>query len=152
MATKTSKKTSHAKTSTQQPRLTLHQLLGAVSFWGSATRLLLVAFMVAVIFVLKLNYLETTLTWEVRVFIYIFGTIALLDIGYVIVARSLPLRRRLDLGVLLACESFLTLTYLLPNLIYVPTLARLSNWIIFIVLLTLGVRALLGILFTTSKK
>jgi len=140
-----------AKKTTKQPRLTLHQLLVAISFWGTTARLLLITFVVAIIFALKLYYLTTTLEWELQVAIYILGSFALLDAGYVIVARTLPLKRRLDQLSLLATEAILGLAYVLPNLIYAPSLGRLASWSILIVLLVLGVRTLLGLLFTTKK-
>lgn len=141
-----------AKKTTKQPRLTLHQLLGALSFWGSATRLLLVAFLVMVIFALRITYLDTTLTWEAQVVIYVLGSFALLDIGYVMLARALPLRRRIDIFCLVTLEILLAATYILPHVISVGGLAWFSNWFILIVLLTLGVRGLLGLLFSTRKR
>lgn len=140
-----------AKTTTKQPRLTLHQLLVAISFWGTSARLLLIAFVVAVIFALKLYYLNTTPEWEIKVVIYILGSFALLDAGYVIVARTLPLRRRMDQLSLLGTEGILGLAYVIPNLIYAPSLSKLASWSILVVLLVLGVRVLLGLLFTSKK-
>lgn len=141
-----------AKKTTKQPRLTLHQLLVAISFWGSATRLLLVAFIVASLFALKMYYQVATPEWEIKVAIYILGSFALLDIGYVIVARTLPLKRRLDQLSLLGAEAILGLAYVLPNVMYAPSLSRLASWSVLVVLLVLGVRTLLGLLFTPTKK
>ena len=140
-----------AKKTTKQPRLTLHQLLVAISFWGSTTRLLLIAFVVGVIFALKMYYLTTTPEWELKVVIYILGSFALLDVAYVIVARTLPLKRRLDQLALLTTEAILGLAYVLPNMIYAPSLSKLASWSVLIVLLVLGVRTLLGLLFTSKK-
>lgn len=137
--------------STTQPRLTLHQLLGSLSLWGSSTRLLLIGFIVAVIFALKLLYLDTSLDWELKVVIYIIGSFALLDTGYIILVRATPLKRRLDQLGLLGAEIVLAAAYVLPNLAHIPSLGKLANWTVLIVLLVLAVRALLGLLFSAKK-
>lgn len=141
-----------AKKTTKQPRLTLHQLLAALSFWGSATRLLLITFFVMVIFALRITNLDTTITWESQVVIYVLGSFALLDIGYVMLARAFPLKKRLDVFCLLSLEVLLAATYILPHLISVGALSWFSNWLVFIAVLALAVRGLLGILFTTKKR
>lgn len=139
--------TTNAKTS----RLTLHKLLGAVSFWGSSVRLLLLAFLVAIIFGLRLTYLDTTLTWEAQVVIYVLGSFALLDIGYVMLARAFPLDRQFDLLSLFLLEALLFAAYILPNITNVPSLGWLSNWILLVVLLALAIRGLIGLLFARKK-
>lgn len=136
----------------RQPRLTLHQLLGALSFWGSATRLLLMAFLVLVIFALRVTNLDTTLTWESQVVIYVLGSFALLDIGYVMLARAFPLKKKFDVFCLTTLEVLMAATYILPHIIVVGGLGWFSNWLLLIALLALGVRGLLGILFTTKKR
>lgn len=141
-----------AKKTTKQPRLTLHQLLGALSFWGSATRLLLLAFLVFVIFALRITNLNTTLTWESQVVIYVLGSFALLDIGYVMLARAFPLKKRVDTFCLVVLEILMATTYILPHLVSVRGLAWFSNWFVLIVLLALGVRGLLGLLFSSRKR
>lgn len=145
MAKKTTKKS-------KNPRLTLHQLLGALSFWGSTTRLLLVGFLVMAIFVMRLIYLDNTLLWEAQVVIYVLGSFAVLDIGYVMLARAFPLRKKLDVFCLLTLEILLAATYILPHLISVGGLSWFSNWFILIVLLAVAVRGLLGLLFSTKKR
>lgn len=140
------------KKTTKQPRLSLHQLLGAISFWGSATRLLLVTFLVAVIFVLRITNLDTTLTWESQVIIYVLGSFALLDIGYVMLARAFPLKKSADITALALIEIFMAATYILPHVMSVSSLAWISNWLILIALLALAMRGLLGMLFTTKKR
>lgn len=134
------------------PRLTLHNLIVALSFWGSSVRLLLVAFLVAALFILRLFYLETTVVWESQVAIYIVGSFALLDIGYVLLARALPLKQRSDAVCLLVLETVLAATYVLPNIVYAPGLGWFANWTFLIVLLVLSVRGLLGLLFTPPVK
>lgn len=141
-----------AKKTIKQPRLTLHQLLVALSFWGSAARLLLVGFLVMVIFALRITNLDTTITWEAQVVIYVLGSFALLDIGYVMLARAFPLKKRLDVFCLLVLETLLAATYILPHLISVSALSWFSNWLVLIVLLTLAIRGLLGLLFSTKKR
>lgn len=133
-------------------QLTLHQLLGALSFWGSATRLLLISFFVISIFALKLAYLDTNITWEVQVGIYVLGSFALLDISYVMLARAFPLRRTADTWCLLSVEIFLVAAYVLPYLIAVRGLSWFINWLLLVVLFVISVRGLLGILFSTKKR
>ncbi len=140
------------KKTTKQPRLTLHQLLGAISFWGSATRLLLLAFLVIVIFVLRITNLDTTLTWESQVIIYILGSFALLDIGYVMLARAFPLKKRPDIAILVGLEIFMAATYILPHIMNVRGLSWISNWLLLIALLALALRGLVGMLFTSKKR
>lgn len=134
------------------PRLTLHQLLGALSFWGASTRLMLIGFIVLIIFALKLLYLTAGADWEIKVIIYVLGSFALLDIGYVMLARAFPSRRRLDILSLLLAETLLLAGYVLPNLVNLPRLSWIANWAVLIVLLVLGIRALLGLLFVGSKR
>lgn len=140
------------KKTTKQPRLTLHQLLGALSFWGSATRLLLIAFLAIVIFVLRITNLDTTLVWESQVLIYVLGSFALLDIGYVMLARAFPLKKTVDFFCLAALEILMAATYILPHIMNVRGLSWFSNWLLLIALLALAVRGLLGLLFTTKKR
>jgi len=135
----------------RQPRLTLHQLLGAISFWGASTRILLVAFIIAVIFGLRVGYLDTTLQWELSVVIYVLGSFALLDIGYVMLARAFPLRKKLDTILLLVIELALVLIYVLPNIAHTPGFSWLSNWTVLLVVLVLAIRGLLGMLFTRRR-
>lgn len=136
----------------KQPRLTLHYLLATLSFWGSSVRLLLITFLVGVIYVLKLMYADSSVEWETKVTIYILGSFALLDIGYVMLAKALPLKRRVDTACLLLVEALLAVIYIVPNLVEAPGLSWFSNWTILIVLLTVAIRALLGLLFASPKK
>lgn len=133
-------------------RLTLHELITTLSFWGSSVRILLVAFLVTALFVLRLTYLNTTVAWESQVAVYIIGSFALLDLGYVLLARALTLKRRLDIVSLLLLEALLAATYVVPNIAYAPALAWFANWTFLIVILALAVRGLLGLLFTPPKK
>lgn len=133
-------------------RLTLHQLIVALSFWGSSVRLLLVAFLVASIFIIRLMYLDTTFAWESQVVIYVLGSFVLLDVGYVLLARALALNHRWDVVCLLAIEVLLAANYVLPNIAHAPALAWFSNWTFLIVILVIAVRGLLGLLFTSPKK
>lgn len=133
-------------------RLTLHELIVALSFWGSSVRLLLVAFLVAALFIIRVMYLDTTLAWESQVAIYVIGSFVLLDVGYVLLARALPLRPRMDVASLLMVEILLAAIYVLPNIARAPALAWFSNWIFLIVIFVIALRGLLGLLFTPSKK
>lgn len=141
-----------AKQTKKQPRLTLHQLLGALSFWGSATRLLLIAFLVIAIFILRITNLDTTLTWESQVTIYILGSFALLDVGYVMLARAFPLKKTVDFLCLAALEILMAATYILPHIVNLRGLSWFSNWLLLIALLALAVRGLLGLLFSGRKR
>lgn len=141
-----------AKKKTKTP-LTLHGLLVALSYWGTATRLLLAAFVSAVVFLVALSETSGTayaVSAEVIVLIYALGSMLLLDAGYVISARALPLRRTLDVMSLIGADLVILCFYTVPK-VTVSTAVTLTNPVSVVLLfavLVLAVRLLLGFLFS----
>lgn len=142
--TKTSKK--------NKQTLTLHKLLGALSFWGTATRALLFSFLAAAVFVVALSEAATdaAVDSEIIVLIYVLGSFLLLDFGYVLIARAYALQRSLDLIALFAADILLAMLYIAPRLVVDSSVTVKTNpllFVIFIPIITLGLRMLVGILF-----
>lgn len=138
-------------TSKKQP-LALHTLLGALSFWGTATRTFLFSFLAAAVFFAALTEANTPsrVDHEVMVLIYVMGSFLLLDFGYVTIARTYPLRRSLDVLALIAADIFLALLYIVPKVVVDSAIMLRTDpliYVIFIPIVVLGIRALLGMLF-----
>ncbi len=134
----------------KQP-LTLHHLLGAISFWGTATRALLFGFIAFVVFGIALSESTTAATadTEVMVLIYVLMSFVLLDFGYVMVARSYPIQKALDVLALVTADIFLALLYVIPKIVVNPS-SRLTvdplTYIVFVPIVVLSLRMLLGFL------
>ena len=134
----------------KQP-LTLHHLLGAISFWGPATRALLFGFIAFVVFGIALSESTTAATadTEVMVLIYVLMSFVLLDFGYVMVARSYPIQKALDVLALVTADIFLALLYVIPKIVVNPS-SRLTvdplTYIVFVPIVVLSLRMLLGFL------
>lgn len=134
----------------KQP-LTLHHLLGAISFWGTATRALLFGFIAFVVFGIALSESTTaaTVDTEVMVLIYVLMSFVLLDFGYVMVARSYPIQKALDVLALVTADIFLALLYVIPKIVVNPS-SRLTvdplTYIVFVPIVVLSLRMLLGFL------
>ena len=134
----------------KQP-LTLHHLLGAISFWGTATRAILFGFIAFVVFGIALSESTTAATadTEVMVLIYVLMSFVLLDFGYVMVARSYPIQKALDVLALVTADIFLALLYVIPKIVVNPS-SRLTvdplTYIVFVPIVVLSLRMLLGFL------
>jgi hypothetical protein len=137
--------------------LTLHGLLVALSYWGTATRLLLATFVSVFGFLLGLsetNGTASALGGETIVLIYALGSLLLLDAGYVIAARALPVRRALDVMSLLVADLAILCFYIVPK-ITVTTVAAPVNpvgVVLLFAVLVLALRLLVGFLFSTKRK
>lgn len=145
-----------AQKKTKKQPLTLHGLLVAMSYWGSSVRLFLAAFVSLAIFAIALS--ETggkvsAVSGEVITLIYVLGSMLLLDAGYVIIARALPLRRRLDIMSLLVADLGILGLYAMPKLA-VSTVATPINPVgiaLLIASFVLSLRLLTGFLFSTKR-
>ena len=140
------------KQSAKKRTLTLHELLGSLSFWGTATRTLLFSFLAAIIFVVALSEAATydAIDGEVVTLIYVLGSFVLLDFGYVLIARSYLLPKGLDLLALAAADIIIALLYIVPKIVVVPQETSVTNpllYIVFIPIVCLSIRMLLGMLF-----
>lgn len=145
------------KKKTKTSSLTLHALLGALSYWGTATRFLLIAFVSVVVFLIALsetNGTASAVSGEAIVLIYALSSMLLLDTGYVMAARVLPLRRVLDTLSLVVADLTILLFYTIPK-VTVATSSSLVNPVSIVLLfavLVLALRLLSGFLFSTKRK
>lgn len=140
------------KPSKKTPPLTLHALIGALSFWGTAVRAMLFAFLAAAIFIVALSEATTdaAVDGEILVLIYVLASFLLLDFGYVMIARAYALQRALDLLVLFVADVVLALLYIAPKLVVSSDITVRTNpllFVVFIPIIVLSVRMLVGMLF-----
>ena len=145
------------KTTKQKQTLTLHSLIGALSFWGTAVRTLLFGFLALAVFIVALSEAttETGVDGEVVVLIYVLGSFLLLDFGYVLIARSYLLQRGLDLLALFVADIILALLYIAPKLVVNSDITVRTNpllFVIFIPIVVLSLRMLVGMLFGRRQR
>lgn len=144
------------KISPKQP-LTLHSLLVALSFWGTAVRTLLFCFLAAAVFVVALTEATSSnaVDNEVLTLIYVLSSFLLLDFGYVMVARAYVLQRGLDALALIFADLLLALLYIAPKVVVNPDITLKTNpllYVIFIPIVAIGMRMLLGMLFGKRQR
>lgn len=132
--------------------LTLHQLLSALSFWGTATRGMLFGFLAIMTYLVALT--ETTTSTgadnQFMILVYVLGSFLLLDVGYVMIARAYTLVSKLDVLALVVAESLLALLYIVPKLVISSSTQVLVDpltYVFFIPLVALALRLLVGLLF-----
>lgn len=135
-------------------RLTAHGLLGALSYWGTSARFLLVGILIAFAFVLNLSgdsstsYVDT----EILFLIYGLGSLLMLDLGYVTAARALPLSKVVDRWTVMLCDLALAAFFVVPSLVEIAADANKLRVISFVaVLLVISIRILIGLLFVKRK-
>lgn len=133
------------------PHLQLHTLLGALSYWGTAVRILLIGFVLLVANVLSFADSANTTAWTTygAQFIYVMGSLLLLDTGYVTIARTLPISTetidRVSFLVLLSALGFMVV---LPYFAAVPNSVMVSiKWVFLVTLFVLALRLVLGLFF-----
>ena len=136
--------------------LTLHSLLVALSYWGTAVRTLLAAFVAVVVFAIALsetNGSASAVSAEAIVLIYALGSMFLLDAGYVIASRALPLRRALDATSLVIADLTVLCFYAVPKITVSSTLPLTNpvGIVLLFAVLVLALRLLLGFLFSTKR-
>ena len=124
----------------------------ALSFWGTAVRTLLFSFLAGAIFLVALTESDSASAFdaEIMVLIYVVGSFLLLDFGYVTVARAYKLLQGLDMLALLAAELLIALLYIAPRLVVNPDVKLRADplmFVIFVPLVLLSVRTLVGMLF-----
>ncbi len=137
--------------------LTLHGLILSLSLWGSTVRTLLFGFIAAAVFVVALSEVTTSsgLSTEIYKFIYVVGSFLLLDVGYVAISRSYRMRRVFDLPALLFSEVIVALLYIAPKIVVTSSLALKVDpllYVIFIPIVVLMIRMLLGFLFGQRQR
>ncbi len=136
-------------------KLTAHGLLGSISYWGTAARLLLVNILVVTAFVINISAYSTWefMTTETFFLIYGLATLLLLDLGYVIVARSLKLGHVFDRWVVMMSDLVIAGFFVAPSFLSSSADGnKLRVMSLIVVLLVLAVRILLGLLFAKRKR
>jgi len=68
-----------------------------------------------------------------------------------LIARAFPLKKSLDMAVLLAVDLIIGFGYMTPNFAHMPEIAWSARWTILIVLFVLSIRALIGLLHPTTN-
>ncbi len=136
----------------QQKPLTLHSLIIALSYWGSAVRTMLFGFIATAIFIVGLSETNSSvgLNTEAFKFIYVMASFLLLDVGFVAIARTYRLRRLFDIPMLIISESLLALLYIAPKIVVTSDLDVTVDpliYVLFIPIVVLLIRMLLGFLF-----
>jgi len=143
---------------TPPPHLLLHDLIGALSYWGTTVRMLLVGFLllIANILVLLDGSVSHTITEYAAQYLYLLGSLFVLDAGYVTVARALPLSvPALDKMLFFTVLILLSLLVILPYFVVVtPGVVVSLKWIFLVSLFVLALRLVVGMFFgtTTHKK
>ena len=136
--------------------LRLHDLLGALSYWGAATRLMLFGFVLFFASILAAIDTQSAseLSGYIVKFIYVMSLVFLLDVGYVTIARTLSLGDGLfDRLIYLSIMVLLSLLIILPYFVVVPAYMVPSLLQLFlIVLFILAVRLVLGVTFSRSTR
>lgn len=139
------------KSSPKKQPLMLHSLLGALSFWGTATRMFLFSILAVAVFLVALTETATSrgVDMEVMLLIYVLGSFVVLDFGYVMIARAYTLPKALDALVLCAADIVLGLLYIAPKVVVSPGVNLGTHpllYVMFIPIIVLSLRMLLGIL------
>lgn len=143
-------------TKTTQPHLLLHNLIGALSYWGTTTRILLIGFVMGVavlVHVVDSGTLPTTESYTLT-YLYVMACLLLLDAGYVTIARAQPFRTgMLDKLVLWITLIVLSVVAVAPYFVIVTTqlFYSLSAWLLLVVLFILALRLVIGIIISPEK-
>lgn len=135
----------------QPPHLLLHNLISSLSYWGTTVRILLLGF---VLFIANLlTVLESSAADSVSThgaqFVYILGSLLLLDAGYVTIARALPISTETaDRIIFLMFMIALGFVVVLPYFAAVPSgVATSAKWVFLVSLFVLALRLVLGLFF-----
>lgn len=135
-------------------RLTAHGLLGAISYWGTSARFLLVGLLIAFAFVLNLSGDSSTSYIDTEIIFLIYGlsTLLILDLGYVTAARALPLSKIADRWTVMLSDLALAAFFVVPSLVQITADANKLRVISLLgALLVVSVRILIGLLFAKRK-
>lgn len=137
--------------SSRPPHLLLHSLLAAISYWGTSVRILLTGFVLLIAnLIAALNSIElVSLTAYAAQFLYVIGSLLLLDAGYVTIARALPISTEtVDKVVFLGLMAALGFIVVLPYFAAVPQSVMVSvKWVFIVTLFVLALRLVLGMFF-----
>ncbi|MBC7746594.1 hypothetical protein H7Y40_01275 [Pedobacter sp.] len=145
------------KKHTKSVHLTLHNLIGAVSYWGAATRISVIGFIALAVFLIQvleqqasptnMSLLSAVLI-EGQMLVYVVVSFFLLDVGYVTIARKYRFAPMQDKVLLISSEFFLGLMYFLPYFAIVSDrFTHVTRFVFVAVLLVLSMRIVLGMLY-----
>lgn len=137
-----------------KPRLTAHGLLGSLSYWGTAARMVLVVVLLGIAYGLNISVQTDwqAVDAETVLLIYGLGTIVMLDAGYVMAARSLKLHPVVDRWVVTMSDLLIAAVFVAPSFFYVGIYGTQLRLLSFIVaLLVVSIRILVGLLFAKRK-
>lgn len=132
-------------------QLSLHTLLVALSYWGTAVRVMLFGFVLFVATALAIMNGGSMADHSVR-FIYLMFILLCLDAGYVTVARALPVSEIFDRAVLLMAFLVMALVAILPYFVVMSNpSSSTSRWLLLPVLLLLAIRLVVGMVYNPKK-
>lgn len=141
-----------AKSKKTKQQLSLHSLFGAVSYWGTTVRTLLLAFLAGAIFAARVISAPDSYAHELQVFVYIVGSFFVLDTGYVMIARSMSFGTMTDATLVILADLLIGTSYVVSSFANAPILSSISTWSIIIVVFILSIRALAGLLVANPKR
>lgn len=134
--------------------LTVHGLLGSLSYWGTAARMVLMAVLLGCAYLLNISVQTTwqAVDLETMMLIYGLGTIVVLDAGYVMAARALKLNAVFDRWVVMMSGLLIAAFFVIPSLFLVDVNAlRLRVLSLIFALLIVSIRILLGFILAKRK-
>lgn len=144
------------KSTEEKKKLTVHGLLGSLSYWGTTARFMLVSVFIVFAFILNLtgdnsaSYIDS----EIMFFIVGLTTLLALDLGYTVAARGLPLNRKADRWAVMISDSVLAGFFVAPSMLHYiggnGDKVRIAA--ILLALLVVALRVLVGLLFTKRKR
>ncbi|HMR72558.1 MAG TPA: hypothetical protein PKD68_00965 [Candidatus Saccharibacteria bacterium] len=142
-------------TKKKQPEpLSVHGLLGSLSYWGTAARMVLMVVLLGCAYLLNISVQTTwqAVDMETMLLIYGLGTIVVLDTGYVMAARALKLNAVFDRWAVMLSDLLVAAFFVVPSLFLVDVHAtKLRILSLIFALLIVSIRILLGFILTKRK-
>lgn len=148
------------QTSTVTPSITLHRLIGQLTYLGASARLLLIATLALAVYGAQI--LEAALSGYaingavlggIQSLFYVIGTFFVLEVGYLLIAKTYKMVSGFDKLVLFGADILLAAIYFTPYLVYLsPAKAGLSQFIIVPALAVLAGRLLIGLLYGSTAR
>lgn len=144
------------KKKSSKPTLSLHSLLGALSFWGTASRGLLFGFVSLAVFAIALSEARNSIAVDIEImtFAYVLGSFLLLDFGYVMVSKAYTVSTGIDRFALCVADLFIAALYFVPSLVVSSRISLTTDpllFVVFVPVVVLTLRMLVGILFGSRR-
>ena len=137
------------------PHLLLHNIISALSYWGTSTRLMLAAFLILVATLARYvgDSSGTPFSYGAQ-YVYMILVLGVLDAGYVTIGRLFPMSSKLvDRIIICLLMSVLTFWLVAPNFLINGEVYELNLKLLFlIVLFSLALRSVLGGVFSSDHK